>query len=54
MPATFLQNQDNAKVVIDLSAAYNLTRISHPWLVTNCDWDNKLIRRAIVWLCQTY
>lgn len=52
IPATFLQNHDNAKVVIDLSAAYNLTRISHPWLVTNCDWDNKLIRRAIVWLCQ--
>ena len=31
---------------------WGLTRISHPWLVTNCEWDNKLIRRAIVWLCQ--
>ncbi|WP_075556568.1 glucosamine-6-phosphate deaminase [Parabacteroides timonensis] len=52
VPSTYLQNHMNVKVVIDLSAAYELTRISHPWLVTNCDWDNKLIRRAIVWLCQ--
>ena len=50
--ATCLQHHSNAKVVIDLSAAFDLTRISHPWLVTTCDWDNKLIRRAIVWLCQ--
>lgn len=52
IPATYLQHHHNAKAVIDLSSASNLTRISHPWLVTNCDWDNKLIRRAIVWLCQ--
>ncbi len=52
IPSTFLQIHPNAKIVVDLSAAYNLTRISHPWLVTNCEWDNKLTRRAIVWLCQ--
>ena len=52
VPSSYLQNHPNAKVVIDLSAAYDLTRISHPWLVTSCEWDNKLIRRAIVWLCQ--
>ena len=50
--SSYLQNHPNAKAVIDLSAAYELTRISHPWLVTSCEWDNKLIRRAIVWLCQ--
>lgn len=52
LPSTFLQIHPNAKIVVDLSAASNLTRISHPWLVTHCEWDNKLIRRAIVWLCQ--
>ena len=52
VPSSYLQNHPNAKVVVDLSASYDLTRISHPWLVTNCEWDNKLIRRAIVWLCQ--
>ncbi len=51
-PATYLQNHSNARVMIDLGAAYHLTRISHPWLVSSCDWDNQLIRRAIVWLCQ--
>lgn len=43
VPSSYLQNHPNAKVVIDLSAAYDLTRISHPWLVTSCEWDNKLI-----------
>lgn len=52
-PASYLQTVvPNAKVAIDLSAASQLTRISRPWLVTSCEWDNKLIRRAIVWLCQ--
>jgi glucosamine-6-phosphate deaminase len=51
-PASYLQNRNNVSLVIDLSAAYQLTRISHPWLVTDCEWDYKLIRRAIVWLCQ--
>ena len=51
VPSSYLQTHINAKVVVDLSAAYSLTRISHPWLVTSCEWDNKLIRRAIVWLC---
>ena len=52
IPASCLQNHTNAQVFTDLNAAFDLTRIYHPWLVTNCDWDNKLIRRAIVWLCQ--
>jgi glucosamine-6-phosphate deaminase len=52
LPASFLQSSQNARVVMDLSAAYQLTRISHPWLVTHCEWDNQLIRRAIVWLCR--
>ena len=51
-PSTYLQIHQNAKAIVDLSADYSLTRISHPWLVTSCEWDNKLIRRAIVWLCQ--
>ena len=50
--ATFLQMHNNVQVVLDLSSAANLTRIRRPWLVTSCDWDDKLIRSAIVWLCQ--
>ncbi|MBR1564625.1 MAG: glucosamine-6-phosphate deaminase [Paludibacteraceae bacterium] len=51
-PASAIQMHQNAHVVVDLSAASKLTRISHPWLVTSCDWDDQLTRRAIVWLCQ--
>ncbi len=51
VPGSILQTHDEAKVFVDLSAASELTRISRPWLVTNCEWDSKLIRRAIVWLC---
>lgn len=52
LPASFLQLHNNATVCIDLSAAAHLTRIQRPWLVTNCEWNDKLIRSAIVWLCQ--
>ena len=52
LPATFLQTHANANVVLDLSAAAHLTRIEHPWLVTSCQWTDKLVRSALVWLCQ--
>lgn len=52
LPASYLQAHSNAKVCLDLSSASELTRLSQPWLVTSCEWDDKLIRRAIVWLCQ--
>lgn len=51
VPASFLQLHNNAMAVIDLNAAQHLTRISQPWLVGPCVWNDKLIRRAIVWLC---
>jgi glucosamine-6-phosphate deaminase len=51
VPASFMQLHKNAMATIDLNAAQYLTRISHPWLVGPCDWNDKLIRRAIVWLC---
>lgn len=51
VPASFLQLHKNAQIVTDLNAAQFLTRISHPWLVGSCEWTDKLIRRAIVWLC---
>lgn len=52
IPASFLQTHNDAHVVIDLSAAAKLTRIQHPWLVASCKWTDKLVRSALVWLCQ--
>ena len=52
MSASFLQMHSNTKVYVDLDAAAKLTRIQRPWLVTSCEWDSKLTRSAIVWLCR--
>ena len=52
IPASFLQTHNDVHVVIDLAAAARLTRIVHPWLVTSLTWTDKLVRSALVWLCQ--
>lgn len=52
VPATYLQNHDNTIFVLDEASAEKLTRINTPWLLTSCYWDEKLIRKAVVWLCQ--
>ena len=52
IPASFLQTHNDTHFVMDLAAASKLTRIVHPWLVTSCDWTDKLVRSALVWLCQ--
>ena len=51
VPASFLQVHSDVKIYADLDAASHLTRISYPWKVTSCEWNDHLIRRAIIWLC---
>ena len=51
IPASYLQTHNNVHVVIDLAAASRLTRMVHPWLVKSCEWTDKLVRSALVWLC---
>ena len=50
VPASLLQGHPHVKVFCDLGAAEDLTRLAQPWKVTSCEWDDKLLRRAIVWL----
>ena len=52
VPASFLQVHGDVEIFADLDAASHLTRISYPWKVTSCEWNDHLIRRAIVWLCE--
>ncbi|CAN5252458.1 glucosamine-6-phosphate deaminase [soil metagenome] len=52
VPATFLQQHNNVEVILDDASAAELTRIKTPWLVGPCDWNAKLTRQAVVWLCQ--
>ena len=52
VPATFLQKHPNCMFALDLAAAAELTRVKTPWLVGSCAWNDRLIKKAIVWLCQ--
>ena len=53
-PATFLQEHDDIQVVIDEAAAQELTRVKQPWIIAPPqEWSDKLIRKAVIWLCQT-
>lgn len=50
VPATYLQQHPNTTFVLDEPAASGLTRIKTPWLVDACDWDDALIKKAVIWL----
>jgi glucosamine-6-phosphate deaminase len=51
--ASFLQEHANASFYLDTAASAELTRFRRPWLVGSCEWDDRLIRRAVVWLSHT-
>lgn len=52
IPATYLQLSNNVEFVLDNDAASLLTRYNTPWLVKDCNWDESLIRKAVIWLAQ--
>lgn len=51
-PASLLQLHENVTFYADSNSSANLTRFVAPWLVGQCDWTPKFIRKAVVWLCQ--
>lgn len=54
IPSSFLQRHANVLVVLDEASSSHLTKVRTPWLVDAAiEWNEKLIRRAVVWLCQT-
>lgn len=53
VPATFLQLSENVEFILDKEAASLLTRFDTPWLVKDCVWEDKLIRKAVIWLANT-
>lgn len=48
VPASFLQEHNNAIFVLDQEAASKLTRINKPWLVEKIIWTDKLTRKAVL------
>ncbi len=53
IPSSFLQKHTDAVVIVDEAASSELKRIKTPWLLDGVEkWDDKLIKKAVVWLCQ--
>ncbi|MGN6544184.1 MAG: glucosamine-6-phosphate deaminase [Aureliella sp.] len=52
VPASYLQEHPDARVLLDLPAAGALTGIAKPWLLDNVLWNESLIKRAVLWLCE--
>jgi len=52
VPASFLQEHDNAVFILDKEASSELTRINTPWLVEQIEWTDKMIRKAVLGLAQ--
>src|SRR5690625_7515965 len=40
IPATNLQNRPDTVVILDDAASEKLMRVSTPWLLTTCEWDD--------------
>lgn len=52
VPATFLQLSSSVEFIVDKEAASELTRNDTPWLVKDCNWDESLIKKAVIWLAK--
>ena len=50
--ASFLQQHPNALVVLDEAAADGLARCKSPWLLGPVEWDDCLVRKAVIWLAR--
>ncbi len=50
--ASFLQEHPQSKIVLDEAAAERLTRYRCPWMLGDCQWDDALTRKAVIWLCE--
>lgn len=48
--ASYLQQHPDAQVLLDEAAAAHLTRRKTPWLLGAVGWDDKMIRKATIWL----
>jgi glucosamine-6-phosphate deaminase len=52
VPASFLQEHPDARIVLDQAASEGLTRSRCPWLVGPVEWDERRIRKAVIWLAR--
>lgn len=52
LPASHLQDHPDATILLDEAAGNELTCCETPWMVSDVEWDDDLIKRAVLWLCE--
>jgi len=52
VPASYLQEHADATVLVDAAAGSQLTSSQTPWALSGVEWNDALIKRAILWLCE--
>ncbi len=50
VPGGFLREHADAAFLLDAPAADELTAVATPWVLGNVEWDDALIKRAVLWL----
>lgn len=53
IPASYLQQHQNAIFMVDEAAAGGLTRIKTPWVVDSVEWNKNMIKKAVTHLALT-
>ena len=48
--ASYLQRHPDVQFILDRAAAAELTRYKCPWLIGPVDWQDPMIRKAVIWL----
>ncbi|MBW3597390.1 MAG: glucosamine-6-phosphate deaminase [Planctomycetes bacterium] len=52
IPASILQRHPDAEVLLDGAAAGELSGWATPWVTGAVKWNEPLIKRAVIWLCE--
>ncbi len=52
IPATLLRDHPDLTVLLDEGAAEKLTCVATPWQLRNVEWNDALVKRAVLWLCE--
>ncbi|MFK8057557.1 MAG: glucosamine-6-phosphate deaminase [Saprospiraceae bacterium] len=50
IPATYLQEHNNVKVILDEASSAKLTRIDIPWTIQTVKWTKEITHKAVLWL----
>ena len=48
VPASYLQEHPNTTIVVDETASTELTRVKSPWLIDEIEWNETLIKKAVI------